>query len=92
MYSIDTTVIINGALVRTLRHRLQMTQAELGLAVGMFQQHISEIERGVSRHVYPTTLARLADALVVEVADLLQEAGSTPKHGEPGRVDEQETC
>jgi transcriptional regulator with XRE-family HTH domain len=73
MYVLDPQTILNGARVRTLRQRLHLTQKELGVMVGCFQQHISELERGVYVHVYPTTLARLAAALGVEIVDLVME-------------------
>jgi transcriptional regulator with XRE-family HTH domain len=40
-----------------------MSQESLGKAIGLDQQYISKLERGVITEITVTTLARLADAL-----------------------------
>ena len=64
-------VQLNGHAVRRLRQRLQLTQRELGLVLGISQPYVSDLERGVWLYVRTPTLARLAEALGVEVGALL---------------------
>jgi transcriptional regulator with XRE-family HTH domain len=68
--------MLNGAMVRTVRHRLQLTQQELALTCGLYQQHISALERGIYTAVHTPTLAALAQALGVTMEALVTEAGS----------------
>lgn len=57
--------------LRRLRHAKQMTQEELAEAAGLSARYVGAIERAdVSASV--TVLGRIADALGVEAADLLQ--------------------
>ncbi len=61
------------------RERRGMNQQELALAAGLAQQSVSMVERGTKR-CSEATAQRLADALGVELADLLraQEEGRSP--------------
>jgi transcriptional regulator with XRE-family HTH domain len=81
----ETTPIVNGLVVRTLRLRQHLTQRDLGVLCGSYQQHISDIERGIKVHVYPATLARLSAALGVAMEDLVGEEDRRPR---PGRETE----
>lgn len=69
-------VKLNGSVVRRLRHRLHLTQHELAVAVGRYQPDISDMERGRMPHVYPQTLAALAQVLGVTMEDLVWEEPS----------------
>ena len=60
-----------AANVYRLRNAQSRTQAELAAAVGISQPRIAEIERG-DANPRLVTLGRLAYALRVSVADLLQ--------------------
>jgi transcriptional regulator with XRE-family HTH domain len=73
MYIDEPRTILNGARVRTLRQRLQLTQQELGAVVGCYQQYISALERGLFRAVRTPTLSALAAALGVEITELVVE-------------------
>jgi transcriptional regulator with XRE-family HTH domain len=64
-----------GARVRALRLRLGLTQEQLGHRVGMSHGHVSEIETGRT-NITMATLWRLADALGVQAAELLDEPAS----------------
>jgi transcriptional regulator with XRE-family HTH domain len=78
---------LNGAVVRYWRTRLHLTQAELGLLCGLYQQHISLLERGKRRHVYPQTLCKLALALEVAMEELVgEERRERPGEGKPRRL------
>ena len=68
-------VRLNGSVVRLLRHRLHLTQQELATMLGGYQPYVSDLERGVYVHVYPATLAALAQALGVAMEDLIMEEG-----------------
>jgi predicted XRE-type DNA-binding protein len=62
-----------GGELSVLRHRRQLTQAELAELTGIDQGEISKIERGVS-NATEDTLARLARALGAELAIVPAEA------------------
>lgn len=51
-----------GAKIRAKRKALEMSQAELGLRVGIGQNAISNIEKGL-HHCRPRTLERIAESL-----------------------------
>ena len=61
------------------RERHGMNQQELARAAGLAQQSVSKVERG-TKGCSEATAQRLADALGVELADLLraQEEGRSP--------------
>lgn len=54
--------MVKRHLVRRLRHRLQLTQDQLGIAIGHSQPYVSDIERGVRVVLAVATLERLAQA------------------------------
>ncbi len=65
---------VDGRKVREARLAAHMTQRELAIAADMANETINRIERASEpRSVYPLTARKLADALGVEVADLLAE-------------------
>ncbi|HSF31913.1 MAG TPA: helix-turn-helix transcriptional regulator [Candidatus Tectomicrobia bacterium] len=64
---------LNGNEVRRLRHRLHLTQRELGLVLGISQPYVSALECGVWVYVRTPTLARLAEALGVPMEEIVCE-------------------
>jgi transcriptional regulator with XRE-family HTH domain len=70
---------ILGRNVRRERKRLGKSQEELALDVGMKRSYLSDLERG-TRNPSVKAIARLASALGVEPATLLQPAADD--HGE----------
>lgn len=60
-----------------LRHQRSMTQTELADLVGTGKPHISELEHGKTSPGIGL-LAKLAEALQVEPADLLREGDAKP--------------
>ncbi len=64
---------ILGRNVRRERKRLGKSQEELALDVGMKRSYLSDLERG-TRNPSVKAIARLASALGVEPATLLQPA------------------
>ena len=71
-----------GELVRSYRHRLSLSQVELGTAIGLTRASIANIEKGRQR-IPLHHLFRLAAALKVEAALLLPRrlspAGAEPE-------------
>lgn len=61
-----------GALIRALRQQKNLTQRQLADAIGVSDKAVSKWERGRS-HPDVETLQRLADALGVELTELLDE-------------------
>ena len=77
-------------LVRRLRHRLGLTQEQLGRAIGQSQPYVSDLERGVRPVLSVHMLEQLAQALGVAIEMLMtdderrsrvQAAQRTPRHG-----------
>jgi transcriptional regulator with XRE-family HTH domain len=66
---------ILGRNVRRERRRLGKSQEELALDAGMKRSYLSDLERG-TRNPSVKAIARLAAALGVEPASLLQPPGS----------------
>lgn len=66
-----------GRIVRERRMELGMTQERLAAAAGINRSYIGDIERG-ARNAALTTLAKLADALDLELSELIRrvERGS----------------
>lgn len=78
----ELPVRLNGGEVRRLRHAQHLTQKMLAVAVGRYQPDISDMELGRMPHVYPATLAALAQALGVTMEDLVrEEGGEGHRHG-----------
>lgn len=67
--------------LRRIRHAKQMTQEELAEAAGLSARYVGAIERAdVSASV--TVLGRIADALSVRAADLLQSSSKDARDRE----------
>lgn len=60
-----------GENIRTLRQARNLSQEELAGTCGLHRTFIGSVERG-ERNVSLGSLARIADALNVKVADLLR--------------------
>lgn len=67
-----------GLRLRGLRERRGLTQAQLAARAELSHKFVGEIERGTAN---PTvdTLAGLAEALGVEIAELFEVAGPEPR-------------
>ncbi len=74
-----------GTSVRTLRHKLGMSQEELAERAGLHRTYIAGIEGG-GRNVTLKSIEKLAGALRVSIADLLlaPHAGPKRKNGSHG--------
>lgn len=69
--------------LRWWRRARGLTQQELAEASGVARSHLARIERGEVDEPRPDTLRRLADALGVEVLDLLYGEASVGIFGAP---------
>lgn len=69
-----------GGAIRHLRRERELSQEALAFAAGVHPKHVSEIERA-NKDPRTATVARLADALGVTVAQLY--ALSTEEDGQP---------
>jgi transcriptional regulator with XRE-family HTH domain len=69
--------------LRWWRRARGLTQAELAGASGVERSHLAKIERGEVVEPRPDTLRRLADALGVEVLELLFGEASIEVFGAP---------
>lgn len=67
---IDWRIVI-GTNVRRARHKAGLTQEQVALEAGIDLTYIGGIERG-KRNPSVLVLARIADALDIEPADLLK--------------------
>lgn len=63
---------LNRRRMRQSRRRRRLTQEALGTAIGMTQPYISDLERGIRRHLRPARLAALAAALGVPMERLVR--------------------
>jgi transcriptional regulator with XRE-family HTH domain len=68
-----TTVATTGKKLRRLRRGKAMTQETLAEKAGMSPSTIVEIENGKRKSPHPGTLGKLAEALDVSPADLLED-------------------
>ncbi len=66
-------VKINGAKLKSLRERRFLTREELAEKVDSHRDHIGRLERGEIESPRMTTIRRLAEALEVEPAELIDE-------------------
>lgn len=66
---------IDGERLRLARERRALAQRDLGTAAGVSRVTVGRLERGESIAVRPTTARRLADALGVEPAAILDLSG-----------------
>ena len=76
-----------GSLLKSHRSAAGLTQEELAVRAGLGARTISNLERGISRSPYRSTVRRLADALGLSGEDLAQFAASGPldlKHSSSG--------
>jgi transcriptional regulator with XRE-family HTH domain len=64
--------------LRFLRTNKGLTQIQLAELTGLDQSHISKLETGATKPSYDT-LTRLAAALGITVADLLDESRDDPE-------------
>lgn len=62
-----------GLTLRALRETAGLTQKQLAAAAGVRLATLSELETGTTTDPRLSTLAKLADALGVKVADLLAD-------------------
>ena len=67
------TVATTGEKLRRLRRGNAMTQQQLAEASGVSPSTIVAIERGDRPNPHPGTLGKLAEALGVSPADLLED-------------------
>lgn len=66
--------MINATALRVIRERSGLSQLELAARSGVSQGRISDIEAG-SVNVRPSTVRKLADALLVPVVALMDSEG-----------------
>jgi transcriptional regulator with XRE-family HTH domain len=77
---------ILGNLVGELRRGASMTQEDVADAMGMSQEWVSQLERGVVKVPPVATLARLADVLGGNVEDFVIAAGMARNESGARRV------
>lgn len=70
---IPATVATTGQKLKRLRRGNGLTQVELAEASGVAQSTIAQVESGKREEPHPRTLKKLAEALGVTPADLLQD-------------------
>lgn len=68
-----TAVATTGEKLKRLRRGAGLTQAELAQASGVAQSTIAQIETGQRKEPHPGTLRKLAEALELTPADLLED-------------------
>jgi transcriptional regulator with XRE-family HTH domain len=66
-------VKINGAKLKSLRERQFLTREELAEKVGSHRDHIGRLERGEVANPRMTTIRKLAEALEVDPAELVDD-------------------
>lgn len=74
-------VRVDGERLRALRLERGLTQEELEALSGVTQGHLTKLERGLRPWASAITLAKLAAALGVEIADLLVGGGVEGEQG-----------
>jgi transcriptional regulator with XRE-family HTH domain len=77
----DSDVAI-GERIRARRNQIEMSQDELGSALGVSFQQIQKYEKGVNR-LSSGRLIQLADALQCSVTDLIGGEGKAPIKSTP---------
>ncbi len=70
----DPTLIALGKAIRNARTSQGITQEELALKAGVDRAYLGRVERG-DNNVALLTLEKVADALGLSMAKLLQKAG-----------------
>lgn len=68
-----TVVATTGEKLKRLRRGRALTQVQLAERAKMSQSTIAQIESGARPNPHPGTLGKLADALGVSPADLLED-------------------
>lgn len=68
-----TVVATTGEKLKRLRRGRALTQVQLADRAKMSQSTIAQIESGARPNPHPGTLGKLADALGVSPADLLED-------------------
>jgi len=71
-----------GRRIAEARKREGLTQAQLGKALGVSQQVVADYENG-SRHIPAWRLVRVADALGVDIMELLGRGRQAPRKRGP---------
>ena len=66
-------VATTGEKVKRLRRGKAWTQVQLAEHSNVAQSTIAQIESGARKHPHPATLGKLAEALRVEPAELLED-------------------
>jgi transcriptional regulator with XRE-family HTH domain len=66
-------VKINGAKLKSLREQQFLTREELAEKVGSHRDHIGRLERDEIDNPRMTTIRKLADALGVDPAELVED-------------------
>ena len=69
-----------GARLRAIREAREMTQGELAQLIGIRNSNVSDIERG-TRGLTLNQVARLAQALSIPTADLLEDPKTKKANG-----------
>jgi transcriptional regulator with XRE-family HTH domain len=77
----DTDIAI-GERIRARRNQVEMSQEELGGALGVSFQQIQKYEKGVNR-LSSGRLIQLADVLQCSVTDLIGSGGKAPLASTP---------
>lgn len=70
-----------GARVRVERKRQGLSQARLGLMIGMDRTYISGVEHG-KRNISFDNIVKIAQGLDVSLAKLMDGVGAPPSHSE----------
>jgi transcriptional regulator with XRE-family HTH domain len=68
-----TAVTTTGEKVKRLRRGKAWTQAQLARESGVGQSTVAQIESGARPNPHPSTLGKLAEALDVSPAELLED-------------------
>jgi transcriptional regulator with XRE-family HTH domain len=77
MESDDSYMFSMISRLKEQRARLDLGSRELGLCAGLSSSFVSNLETGVTKRIYTTSAARLARALGVRLAWLLE--GEEPR-------------
>ncbi|MDQ1817466.1 helix-turn-helix transcriptional regulator [Massilia sp. CCM 9210] len=69
----DPTLIALGDAIRRIRQKKGLSQEQLALLAGADRSHLGRLERG-DNEIAVLLLVRIAKALNISVAELMQEA------------------
>ena len=70
----DPVLLSLGGAIKRLRLSKNISQEKLALLAGVDRSYVGQVERG-DNNVAILTLARLAGALDISIAELIEEAG-----------------